>query len=291
VENNTQFMQENTIDIRGIFTIVKKKKKLIWSITGIFTLIAIVYIVMAKPVYEVKSMIEIGQIDGKPLDDINDIKQKLSYQYKINTKGIERKFPRVASIYIPKNSKGIFSLSIQGYSNDEAIKYIQTVISNIENTYQDKIKAYVSSQKELINNIQKDILNTTTTLQTLTKELSNYSQRMLTLQEKDPTLSSIYAMQIAQSQTQLIDLQNLISELKNKEQELKLSLTPVKMKPTKVVGEIEVLENPIKPKKGLIIIVAFITGLMLSVFLVFFLEFMEGMKKEEDSETEKSPLP
>jgi uncharacterized protein involved in exopolysaccharide biosynthesis len=282
VENNTKFIQENTLDIRDLFTIFKKRKKLIWSITGIFTLIAIVYTIMAKPVYEVKSMIEIGQIDGKPLDDINDIKQKLSYQYKINTKGIEKELPRVESISIPKNSKGIFSLSIDGYSNDEAIKYIQTVISHIENTYQDKIKAYISSQKELITNIQKDIQNTTKTLQSLTKELNNYSQRMLILQEKDPTLSSIYAMQIAQSQTQLIDLQNLISELKNKEQELKLSLTPVKMKPTKVVGEIEVLENPIKPKKKLIIIVAFITGIMFSVFLVFFLELIG--KKEEDTE-------
>ena len=277
--NNTQYIQQDTIDLRELFTILKKRKKLIWSITGLFTLIAIAYTIMAKPVYEVKSMIEIGQIDGKPLDNINDIKQKLSYKYKI---GIQKEFPRVETISIPRNSKSILAINIRGYSNDEAIIFIKTVISYIKSTYQDKIKAYISDQKELINNIQKDIQNTTKTLQFLTKELNNYSQHKLALQEKDPILSSINAIQIAQSQTQLVDLQNLISELRKTEQELKLSLSPLKMKLTKVVGEIEVLEDPIKPKKKLIIAVAFITGLMLSVFLVFFLELIG--KKEEDTE-------
>ncbi|HIQ47942.1 MAG TPA: hypothetical protein EYH57_10050, partial [Sulfurovum sp.] len=56
-----------------------------------------------------------------------------------------------------------------------------------------------------------------------------------------------------------------------------------KIKMTQVVGEITVGETPIKPKKKLIIIVAFITGLMLSVFLAFFLEFIAGMRREEES--------
>jgi uncharacterized protein involved in exopolysaccharide biosynthesis len=40
------------------------------------------------------------------------------------------------------------------------------------------------------------------------------------------------------------------------------------------------IEHPIQPKKKLIVIVAFITGLMLSVFLAFFLEFLAGSKEE-----------
>jgi len=37
----------------------------------------------------------------------------------------------------------------------------------------------------------------------------------------------------------------------------------------------------VKPKKALIIIVAFITGLMFSIFLAFFLAFLRGLKEEK----------
>jgi uncharacterized protein involved in exopolysaccharide biosynthesis len=53
------------------------------------------------------------------------------------------------------------------------------------------------------------------------------------------------------------------------------------VKPTHTIGGVKTLEYPIQPKKKLIRIVAFITCLMLSVFLAFFLEFVEGLRKEE----------
>jgi len=38
----------------------------------------------------------------------------------------------------------------------------------------------------------------------------------------------------------------------------------------------------IKPKKMLIVVVAFVSGLILSIFLIFFMEFIKGMRKEEE---------
>ena len=43
---------------------------------------------------------------------------------------------------------------------------------------------------------------------------------------------------------------------------------------TKLVGEYIINDFPIKPKKSLIIVVAFVTGFILSIFLVFFLHFV-----------------
>lgn len=54
---------------------------------------------------------------------------------------------------------------------------------------------------------------------------------------------------------------------------------------TKQIGEVSIGNNPInKPKKKLIVVVAFITGFIFSIFLVFFLEFIRGFKKEVDEE-------
>ncbi|WP_201523479.1 Wzz/FepE/Etk N-terminal domain-containing protein [Aliarcobacter butzleri] len=51
---------------------------------------------------------------------------------------------------------------------------------------------------------------------------------------------------------------------------------------TKQIGDIIISNEPInKPKKTLIIIVAFVTAFILSIFLVFFIEFVRSLKKEE----------
>ena len=51
---------------------------------------------------------------------------------------------------------------------------------------------------------------------------------------------------------------------------------------TKQIGDIIISNEPInKPKKTLIIIVAFVTAFVLSIFLVFFIEFVRSLKKEE----------
>ena len=50
---------------------------------------------------------------------------------------------------------------------------------------------------------------------------------------------------------------------------------------TKQIGDITITEEAInKPKKALIVTVAFITGFILSIFLVFFIQFIQSIKKE-----------
>jgi len=281
LQNDTQYIQQDTIDLRELFAVLKRRKKFIWLTTGIITLLALAYVFIAKPVYEVKTMIEVGQIDKKPIEKVNNIQQKLNYEYKVNAKGIKRELPLVKNISVPKKSNTILSLTIHANNNNEGINYIQTVINKIEKEYHEKTDAYLENQKELIALIENDIKENTIGLEKLQKELDDYSQRIVQLKSEDAALAGIYALQIGQKQVQLQDLKKYISELKNKKQELKLSITPLKMKPTHIVGEIETLEKPVKPKKKLIVIVAFITGLMLSVFLAFFLEFIGGRKEEK----------
>jgi len=250
-------------------------------VTILITIFAIVYaFFIAKPVYAVKSMIEVGQIDNKPIDNINTIQQKLSYVYKVNAQGVKRELPLVNSISATKKSDNILSIIIHGSNNKEAVKYIETVIKKIETDYKEKTDVYTDSQNESIKLVQEEIKEYSTNLIKLNKELDEYSKKILSLKSEDAALAGIYVLQIGEKRTELQDFKKYISELKTKEQELKLSITPLMMKPTHIVGEIETLKKPIKPKKKLIVIVAFITALMLSVFLAFFLEFLRGRKEE-----------
>ncbi|MGJ0314221.1 Wzz/FepE/Etk N-terminal domain-containing protein [Aliarcobacter cryaerophilus] len=50
---------------------------------------------------------------------------------------------------------------------------------------------------------------------------------------------------------------------------------------TKQIGDIKISEEAInEPKTALIVTVAFITGFILSIFLVFFIQFIQSIKKE-----------
>ena len=112
--------------------------------------------------------------------------------------------------------------------------------------------------------------------------LGNYNQKIMNLSAQDAALAGIYTIQISQNQTRAQGLQSRIPALKAKEYNMKLSISPLRIKQTHIVGEVEVLEKPIKPKKLLIVIVAFITSLMFSIFLAFFLTFLSSLRNENN---------
>jgi len=60
---------------------------------------------------------------------------------------------------------------------------------------------------------------------------------------------------------------------------LQYNISPANIQNFHVVGDFVTKDHPAKPKKRLILAVAFITGLILSVFFVFFLEFIEENRK------------
>jgi len=285
LENNT-YRNENTIDLRELWQTLKERKRLIYVLTIAITVLAIFYAyILAKPVYQVQAMIEVGKIEAgtkneAPIANINDIKQKLEYQYGVYSKKGQN-FPRLKSIALTKKSKNIFSIVVEGRDNDSAKEYINNLVEKLEATYAKKVEMYISTQQSLISLSQEDIVVTENTLDSIRTSLKNYNEKILNITQKDAALAGLYAIQIGQNQTQLQELQLRISKLKTNVFNFKLSITPLRITETHIVGEVEVLDKPLKPKKALIVIVAFITGLMLSIFLAFFLSFIRGLKEEK----------
>ena len=285
MNNQTVALAEDTIDLRELFQTLKRRKKIILLITLLVTFLASVYAWTAKPVYEVKAMIEVGKLEAgtkneKSLDNIADIKQKLEYIYGVKSKK-KRAYPKVKAIGVNTKAKGVFTVTVEGHSNEEAIELIEKILQKIEKGYQEKIDTYVNSKKDLIALTTEDIETAKLNLSKIEKTLDNYSQKIMNITAKDAALAGIYTIQISQNQKAVQSLQERVSNLKADVYDKELSITPLRIKPTHIVGEVEVLDNPVKPKKALIVIVAFITGLMFAIFLVFFLEFMRSFKEEK----------
>jgi uncharacterized protein involved in exopolysaccharide biosynthesis len=73
----------------------------------------------------------------------------------------------------------------------------------------------------------------------------------------------------------------VVNSLFEKKEMIESTVLPQNHKNTQVIGEIITNDHPVKPKKILIVIVAFITGLILSIFLVFIIEFFRDEDKHK----------
>jgi capsular polysaccharide biosynthesis protein len=129
---------------------------------------------------------------------------------------------------------------------------------------------------------------------------------------EDKTNSLIVSVQLVSYQNLILNAQNQLSELKlqieqiikdtipkllikkeninniqiknleEKIETIKFSISEQNISNTRLVGDYIVKEYPSKPKKSLIIVVAFVTGFILSIFMVFFMQFISAFRKEEN---------
>ena len=278
--NNTQ---NDVIDLRELFSILKRRKKLIGAVTGLLTVLAIVYaFFIAKPVYAVKGIMEIARIDKKPVRDINNLKQRLKTLYDMDRKGGKIEFPIVSKINIPKATTNLLEITTQGYSNDTAQQKLKEIISYATIRQNEQIKNYISIQKQKLQLNQNEIKKNTLLEEEIKQDMINYKNKLQNISKEDAALAGIYSIEIGKKQSELNTLSDRKYYISNQKNDLELSISPAKIEMAQSI-KTEISDHPIKPKKKLIVIVAFITGLMLSVFLAFFLEFIGGMKREEDS--------
>lgn len=283
MQDERQTIQQDTIDLRELFDVLKRRRKLIWSVTAALTLLALVYaFVIAKPLYQTSTLLQLAQINKNPVEDIHNVKQKLENIFKVDIKGKEIEFPIVKSITLPKKTSGILSIITQGYDKPSAEEKINEVIAYIKKDQQKYLDQFKKEQLHKLNLIQENLKQYGKLLITTSSILENYQSKLLKISKNDAALAGIYAIEIGKKQDQLKSLNDQVFHLQNKVINIDSTLSSINLKSTKMIGSIDTLDYAVKPKKKLIILVAFITGLMFSVFLAFFLEYLRG-KKEEDA--------
>jgi uncharacterized protein involved in exopolysaccharide biosynthesis len=249
MNTNGRMIQEDEIDLRELFKTIAKNSKFLLFFTLFSTLLAGVYVFVTPKIYELKVLVEIGNTNTNT--NTNTIVAKLNGLFLKNTYETT-----IKKIEIVKNTPDLIEISAESDDISKAKNEVQAVLANIASEYQS------------INKKQLDIL-----LQK--KQTLKSQQEQLGIQISDlknqSNISEYMIQQLLLSQNQITnDLFNTSSIISN-------------AKIGGIVGQIEVNKNPIKPKKSLIITVAFVTSLILGIFGVFFIEFLRG-NKEDDQE-------
>ena len=303
-------LEEDEIDLKELFKTIWAKKIFIVIFTLVVTILAGFYAYSKTPIYEAKALLEIGEYKKNPVDDAVALEKKLSTIFIDMEKNLKDKTSEISNISVVKGLKNFLEIKSESTSNEEAKNEILKVLTFVQNEHE-KILDDVKKQKEMelrnidlqisdiksksVALIDKKIENNIKNLKSLEEQLKQVDENLKKIDSLNPSLAALKLMEKRDITNSIntITIQNF--ELESKKDELltttlykleeskkiiELSLLPHNYKNTQIVWEIMTNDFPTKPKKSLIVAVAFVTGLIISIFLVFFIQFIQGIRKE-----------
>ena len=269
--------EADTIDLRELWQILKRRKKTIARTTIALFMLAILYLIIAKPVYEANASFQIGQIESKPIEKPIDLKFYLESIYHIGDKNTKREYPILDRVTVPKKSDRQIKLVAVGYDNKSAKKILEEIVGLILEKENTIINSYLSIKKRelrksqiLLKNLKEQIKRQDGILKELSGQIKEADQEAL------PAITLEYSKNLEKYDM----LESRLLKLQEKISSLEMELSPVNIQPSKMIGSINTYDHPVKPKKLLILTVSLLTGLMLGIFLAFFLEFIKSEEKE-----------
>jgi hypothetical protein len=215
-------------------------------------------------------------------DEIKVLNNKLdsiSNKIKFSNKKLSEYNKSINELY--KNAKNQSSAETM-ISSIQMLNY-QNLVLNTQNKVEDLILEKNTIKTKLIPDLENKKRNyTIVTIEDLNKNIENINNIQIFNLEKEK--SNIEDDTIKKLQEKIdITLRDKKISLENKIKNLEYQISNENYSNSKVVGNYVIYDYPIKPKKKLIVVVAFVTGFIISIFLVFLIDFFRGMRKEEDT--------
>jgi len=224
-----------------------------------------------------------NKIDQYILNNNNKIKDlniKIDNLVNLKMQDIKRDIEKIKTQQLAKIDDQIsFFKNIKLKSIDDKIKFhndkLQEYTKSINKIFKVKqnnnATSTVISSMQIVN-YQNLILNSQNKIEDLKLE----KEKILTQTIKDLEIKkeNIKNDTLRKLKYKLeIELPNQKEKLLQQIKEIEYNNSDNNIQNSKVIGDYVIKNYPVKPKKKLIVVVAFVTGLILSIFLVFLIEF------------------
>ena len=217
---------------------------------------------------------------------IKDIESKIKYAKEVKRVDLEQNIEKINTQMLPRIEKEIellksvelVSLEKKLEFNREKLKEYEAEVARIS-----KQKSGDNSQNMLMAvqllNTQNLILSVQNSIENLIREKENLINIKLVDLEK--TKENIINETLRKAKVELeINFLKELDDLNDSLELEKLKLTNDSFRNSELVSDYIVNDFPVKPKKSLTIAVAFVTGFILSIFLVFFMQFIGNIRKD-----------
>ncbi|MGA1863055.1 Wzz/FepE/Etk N-terminal domain-containing protein [Deferribacter thermophilus] len=260
--------EEDEIDLKELIRTILKHKYFILIFTLAITSLAAIYAYFKKPIYEIKSNIQVGYISNSNSNSKIYLIEPNALQLYIkgnfdNSEDENDKYPQV-DVEIIKKTNDLLGLKIRDFSNEAALDYLNKILDSVKKEEDKKLTSYTENIKSQIDILETQLTETKKQLTALEIQLKS---------TKDPLIYQTIANNIKEYQDKLLRTKLNIVQLNSQ-------ISPLNITRTSTLGKVLTYEEPIKPKKKLIIVVALVTGFFLSIFMVFFMEFVRSFKEE-----------
>ncbi len=303
IQNNNICIEEDEIDLRELFATIWKHKIFIVIFVTIVTFLAIIYALSKPNEYKIQTILapqeqsksvnlgglaSLASMAGVNVGGSSGVTPEVAFNTLINNyefmKQFIVKYKLDKKLTNPNEKNYIFALN-----NDSVYKFFHSKKNDKEITIFDiytKLKNMIS-----ISTDKKTGLITVSVLSP-DRELGLYVLNSFledaTIYLNKKNLADVNS-KIDRYQKELVKTQNLElkTELANLISNLikqKVYLNSSKYYKVRIISDpyIPDVKDKAKPKRALIVIVAFITSFILAIFLVFLIEFIKGNKKEEN---------
>lgn len=265
-------------EINEIIDIFIDNKKLIVIVTSLITLLAIIYaLAIQKPIYEASALIQIAKKNTFIVEDADTVREKLTTIYKIYTHP-NQPLPKTSSVEKPKYSKGFLRLTAIAYKKDELTKLLNNSIIKIQQEHNLTIQSYINNQNQIIVNVKKAISITKQKIAQLTQDNINLNIKLNSLDNSQLAQIAISSVVIINNESKIIQLQRDISGQTNYLTAIELTIDTTRTFNSKLVDKVDIHPKPITPRRSIIIVVGFISGLLLAILLSFFLSFVASRR-------------
>ena len=266
---STEFYYDDEIDLYEVFLLLRKRKKVIFLSLAFFLVIGVVYLLIARPVYRVEhhftepisanlpAQIQKGVIALNSYLEAKDY-EKVAQLLSLPVKDVE--LLSQVSFLRDKEEKDIFSISIDAYSPELLLKLDKAVVKYLEE---------LPSVSEAVSIRRKSLSKKLAFYQSRLKEIVDFASGI-----KKELLSGnleVVGFNPLSVETTIVDYQAKIVSLK---------LALERLAPFKDIV-VATSDEPVKPKKLLVIAISLISGLFVGIFLAFFLEWFERAEKRE----------
>lgn len=248
-QNAINTVVDEELSLIDIIHVVIKGKWVILLCTVIFVLMAGVYVLRAKPVYESTAVLQIGHIgkfsglNGYIINYIED-PETLSREFKTTA----REFSVKLEIDNRKFGLNIITFKARKGSPEQAREVLVKITEDLVKRHALVYEQVFNSRKDQVSSLRKRIDTLKTSFNPNDRGLSNAEK------------------------LKIIEIQ---SDLEKQLAEEELLLTDIYHKPTRLLKAPTLNAKPVKPDKPKTIAIALILGLMAGVMLAFLIDYFQ----------------
>jgi len=262
---------DDEIDLYELWLILKKRKRVVFGSVLFFLALSVIYILIAKPVYRLSHSFSdpiSSSIPSQVENGISSLRLLLKngeYQKLAAILGLkEAQVKKISdlNLFLDRKNRQVFTLQVDSYDKNLLKVYDRALVNFMKNLPAVR-ESYRLKREELLEKL---------------KIYQNRLSDVLSLSEKIKEKlmkgkSQVIGFNPLSISTTVANYESQIVSIKNRLEALK----PFRDVITTVI------DRPVKPKKKLIVAVGLVSGLFAGVFLAFFLEWLEGVKRREEA--------